>query len=45
MPTCSRLTRKERYTIETMSLNGHDQKAIAEPIGRHASTVSRDSGV
>jgi hypothetical protein len=42
MPTYSRLTREQRYTIEAMNRNGSDQKAIAEAIGKHPSTVSRE---
>lgn len=42
MPTYSRLTREQRYTIEAMNRNGSDQKEIAEAIGKHPSTVSRE---
>lgn len=42
MPTYSRLTREQRYTIEAMNRNGSDQKAIADVIGKHPSTVSRE---
>ncbi|GAA5483930.1 IS30 family transposase [Haloferula sargassicola] len=42
MPTYSRLTREQRYTIEAMNRNGSEQKEIAEVIGKHPSTVSRE---
>ena len=42
MPTYSRLTREQRYTIEAMSRNGSEQKDIAEVIEVHPSTVSRE---
>lgn len=42
MPIYSRLTREQRYTIEAMSRNGSQQKEIAEAIGKHPSTVSRE---
>jgi IS30 family transposase len=42
MPIYSRLTREQRYTIEAMSPNGSQQKEIAEAIGKHPSTVSRE---
>lgn len=42
MPTYSRLTREQRYTIEAMYRNGSDQKNIADAIGKHPSTVSRE---
>lgn len=42
MPTYSRLTREQRYTIEVMNRNGSQQKEIAATIGVHASTISRE---
>lgn len=42
MPTYSRLTREQRYTIEAMNRNGSPQKEIADAIGKHPSTVSRE---
>lgn len=42
MPTYSRLTREQRYTIEVMNRNGSHQKEIAAAIGVHASTISRE---
>ena len=42
MPIYSRLTRKQRYTIEVMNSNGSAQKEIAQAIGKHPSTVSRE---
>jgi IS30 family transposase len=38
----SRLTREQPYTIDAMSRNGSQQKEIAEAIGKHSSTVSRE---
>lgn len=40
MPTYSRLTREQRFTVEAMNRNGSEQKEIAEVIGKHPSTVS-----
>jgi IS30 family transposase len=42
MPTYSRLTREQRYTIEAMNRNGSPQNEIANAIGKHPSTVSRE---
>ena len=42
MTTYSRLTREQRYTIESMSRNGSLQKEIATAIGVDPSTVSRE---
>ncbi len=42
MPTYSRLTREQRYTIEVMNCNGSSQKEIAETIGKHPTTVCRE---
>ena len=42
MPTYSRLTREQRYTIESMLRKSHSQKSIAEAIGVHPSNVSRE---
>jgi len=42
MTTHSRLTREQRYAIEVMTRNGSEQKAIAEAIEVHPSTVSRE---
>jgi len=42
MPTYSRLTREERYTIDAMNRNGSQQKEIAAVIGKHPSTVCRE---
>lgn len=42
MPAYSRLTRQQRYTIESMLHNGYSQKSIAEAIGVNPSTVSRE---
>lgn len=42
MPTYSRLTREQRYTIGAMHRNGCEQKQIARAIGKHPSTVSRE---
>lgn len=42
MTTYSRLTREQRHTIEAMTRNGFEQKAIAEAIEVHPSTVSRE---
>ena len=42
MPNYTRLTREERYTIETMGRNGFKQHQIAETLGRSRSTVSRE---
>lgn len=42
MPAYSRLTREQRYTIETMHRNGSQQKDIAQTIGMHPSSVSRE---
>lgn len=42
MPTYSRLTREQRYTIEAMNRNGSPQNEIADAIGKHPSTVSRE---
>ena len=42
MPTYRRLTREQRYTIEAMKRNDREQKEIAETIGVHPSTVSRE---
>jgi IS30 family transposase len=36
------LTREERYTIECLGRKGHDQSSIAEILGRHKSTLSRE---
>jgi IS30 family transposase len=42
MPTYSRLTRQQRYTIESTLRKGYSQKSIAEAIGVHPSSVSRE---
>lgn len=42
MPAYSRLTRQDRYTIESMIRKGHSQKSIAEAIGVDPSNVSRE---
>lgn len=42
MPTYSRLTREQRYTIEVMNCNGSSQKEIAETIDKHPTTVCRE---
>lgn len=42
MPTYSRLTREQRYTIEVMNRKGSPQKEIAEAIGKHPATVCRE---
>lgn len=42
MPAYSRLTRHQRYTIESMLRKGCSQKSIAEVIGVHPSNVSRE---
>ncbi|RYZ91247.1 MAG: helix-turn-helix domain-containing protein [Proteobacteria bacterium] len=42
MPTCSRLTRQQRYTIETMLRKGHTQKSIEGAVGVDPSSVSRE---
>ena len=42
MPAYSRLTRQQRYTIESMLRKGYSQKSIAEAIGVHPSNVSRE---
>lgn len=42
MPTYSRLTREQRYTIEAMNRNGSPQIEIAKAISKHPSTVSRE---
>ena len=36
------LTQAQRYTIEVMHKQGHTQQHIAEAIGKHKSTVSRE---
>ena len=36
------LTQEQRYTIEVMHKQGHTQQHIAEAIGKHKSTVSRE---
>jgi IS30 family transposase len=36
------LTVKQRYTISVMLQKGYTQKQIAEAIGKHKSTVSRE---
>jgi IS30 family transposase len=40
MPTYNRLTREQRYSIETMNDSGYGPTAIARTIGVHPSTVS-----
>lgn len=42
MPSYTRLTRQQRYTIEVMNRNRSPQKEIAAAIGVSASTVSRE---
>jgi IS30 family transposase len=42
MPAYSRLTRQQRYTIESMLRKDHTQKSIAETIGVHPSNLSRE---
>ena len=42
MPIYSRLPREQRYTIETMSINGYPQIEIAKAISKHPSKVSRE---
>ena len=42
MPTYNRLTREQRYSIETMNDSGYGPTAIARTIGVHPSTVSRE---
>lgn len=42
MPAYNRLTREQRYSIETMNDSGYGPTAIARTIGVHPSTVSRE---
>ncbi|MDA7868281.1 helix-turn-helix domain-containing protein, partial [bacterium] len=42
MPTYHRLTESQRYTIEALYRKGTLQKEIAELIGTHPSTISRE---
>lgn len=42
MPTYHRLTESQRYTIEALHRKGTLQKKIAELIGTHPSTISRE---
>lgn len=42
MPTYRRLTESQRYTIEALSHKGTSQKEIAEVLGKHPSTISRE---
>lgn len=42
MPTYNRLTREQRYSIETMNDSGYGPTVIARTIGVHPSTVSRE---
>jgi IS30 family transposase len=42
MPTYSRLTHEQRFTIEAMKRNGSPQNETADGIGKHPSTVSRE---
>jgi IS30 family transposase len=42
MQTYSRLTCEQRCTIEAMNRNGSPQSEIADAIGKHASTASRE---
>lgn len=42
MPTYHRLTESERYTIEALHRKGTPQKEIAEVLGKHPSTISRE---
>ena len=42
MPTYHRLTESQRYTIEALHRKGTLQKEIAELIGTHPSTISRE---
>lgn len=42
MRTYTQLTREERYQIYALKQAGHQQSEIAEMLGRHKSTISRE---